>query len=99
MHESVFESGWNRNTLMESHRRNIAPHSPGRGRAVIGLDWTLGDHPYSEKIYGAKDAYGYVHEITTASQNPVFPSIPSKNATAFGFSIAMFCRGSIGIGC
>ena len=46
MHESVFESGWNRDTLMQSHRRNVAPHYPGRGRAVIGLDWTLAYHPY-----------------------------------------------------
>ena len=38
MHESVFESGWNRDELMQCHRGMLAPHYHGRGRAVIGLD-------------------------------------------------------------
>ena len=78
MHESVFESGWSRDALMLCHRQTIAPHYRGRGRAVIGLDWTFAYHPYSEKIYGAKDAYDYVHGcrscyqviVTAAVANP-----------------------------
>ncbi len=78
MHESVFESGWNRDELMQCHRGMLAPHYHGRGRAVIGLDWTFAYHPYSEKIYGAKDAYDYVHGcrscyqvvVTAAVANP-----------------------------
>ncbi len=61
MHEAVFESGWSRDSLMQCHRQNIAPDYRGRGRAVISLDWTFAYHPYSEKIYGAKEAYDYVH--------------------------------------
>ncbi len=78
MHEAVFEAGWSRDTLMEHHRQNIAPHYRGRGRAVISLDWTFSYHPYSEKIYGAKEAYDYVHRswncyqtvVTAAVANP-----------------------------
>jgi hypothetical protein len=75
MHESVFESGWNRDTLMQCHRRNVAPHYSGRGRAVIGLDWTLAYHPYSEKIYGAKDAYDYVHRCNSCYQTVVTAAV------------------------
>jgi SRSO17 transposase len=50
MHEAVFESGWSRDALMQCHRQTIAPAYRGRGRAVISLDWTFSDHPYSEKI-------------------------------------------------
>jgi hypothetical protein len=61
MHEAVFESGWSRDTLMQCHRQNIASNYRDQGRAVISLDWTFAYHPYSEKIYGAKEAYDYVH--------------------------------------
>jgi hypothetical protein len=78
MHEAVFEAGWSRDTLMEHHRHNIAPQYRGRGRAVMSLDWTFSYHPYSEKIYGAKTAYDYVHRrwncyqtvVTAAVSNP-----------------------------
>jgi hypothetical protein len=71
MHESVFESGWSRDTLMQCHRQTIAPHYRGRGRAVMSLDWTFSYHPYSEKIYGAKDAYDYVHGCKSCYQTVV----------------------------
>jgi uncharacterized protein YoaH (UPF0181 family) len=78
MHEAVFEAGWNRDTLMHRHRETIAPQYRGRGRAVLSLDWTFSYHPYSEKIYGAKEAYDYVHRnwscyqtvVTAAVSNP-----------------------------
>lgn len=71
MHESVFESGWRRDELMQCHRETVAPQYRGRGRAVIGLDWTFAYHPYSEKIYGAKSAYDYVHQQKSRYQTVV----------------------------
>jgi hypothetical protein len=41
MDEAVFESGWSRTELMVCHRQTVASEYRGRGRAVIGLDWTL----------------------------------------------------------
>lgn len=79
MHESVFESGWNRDILMRCHRRNVAPNYPGRGRAVIGLDWTLAYHPYSEKVYGAKAAYDYVHGCNSCYQTVVTAAIANPH--------------------
>jgi hypothetical protein len=78
MHEAVFEARWSRETLMERHRQNIAPQYRGRGRAVLSLDWTFSYHPYSQKVYGAKTAYDYVHRswncyqsvVTAAVSNP-----------------------------
>ncbi len=56
---------------MQCHRQTIAPDYRGRGRAVISLDWTCSYHPYSEKIYGAKDAYDYVHGCQSCYQTVV----------------------------
>jgi hypothetical protein len=71
MHDAVFDAGWSRNTLMERHRQNIAPHYRGRGRAVISVDCTFSDHPYRKKIYGAKEAYDYVHRRWSCDQTVV----------------------------
>jgi uncharacterized protein YoaH (UPF0181 family) len=71
MHEAVFESGWSREELMQCHRQTIAPHYRGGGRGVISLDWTFAYHPYSEKIYGAKAAYDYVHRCQSRYQTVV----------------------------
>jgi hypothetical protein len=79
MHESVFESGWSRDTLMQCHRHNIAPQYQGQGRAVISLDWTFSYHPYSEKIYGAKDAYDYVHGCNSCYQTVVTAVVANPN--------------------
>jgi len=40
MHEAVFEAGWDADGLLARHRAVIAPEHQGRGREVIGLDWT-----------------------------------------------------------
>ena len=61
MHEAVFEAGWKYSELMEQQRKVVAPLHKGRGREVIALDWTLSYHPYSKKIFGAKEAYDYVN--------------------------------------
>jgi len=79
MHESVFESGWNRETLMQRHRQNISPQYRGRGKAVISLDWTFSYHPYSEKIYGAKDAYDYVHRCNSCYQTVVTAAVANPH--------------------
>ncbi len=79
MHESVFESGWSREALMQCHRRNIASHYRGQGRAVMSLDWTFSYHPYSEKIYGAKDAYDYVHRCKSCYQTVVTAAIANPH--------------------
>jgi hypothetical protein len=71
MHEAVFESGWSRIELMVCHRQTVASEYRGRGRAVIGLDWTFAYHPYSEKIYGVKAAYDYVHQQLSRYQTLV----------------------------
>jgi hypothetical protein len=78
MHESVFESGWSREDLMPLHRQNVASHYRGRGRAVISLDWTLASHPYSEKIYGAKEAYDYVHRCNSCYQTIVTAAVANS---------------------
>ena len=78
MHEAVFEAGWNREQLMQRHRQTLAPYYRGRGRVVISVDWTFSYHPYSEQIYGAKEAYDYVNRgwscyqtvVTAAVANP-----------------------------
>ncbi|NJL55728.1 hypothetical protein HC928_11355 [bacterium] len=78
MHEAVFEAGWSREPLMQVHRQTIAPQYQGRGRVVISVDWTFAYHPYSEQIYGAKEAYDYVNRrwsryqtvVTAAVANP-----------------------------
>lgn len=79
MHESVFESGWSRDALMQCHRQNIAPQYRGRGRAVMSLDWTFSCHPYSEKVYGAKEAYDYVHRCRSCYQTVVTAAVANPH--------------------
>ncbi|MDJ0708534.1 MAG: hypothetical protein QNJ46_35150 [Leptolyngbyaceae cyanobacterium MO_188.B28] len=79
MHEAVFESGWSRNDLMKRHRQNVAPNYRGRGRAVLSLDWTFGYHPYSQKIYGAKEAYDYVNRCWSCYQTVVTAAVANPH--------------------
>ena len=79
MHAAVFEAGWSHDELMRTHRRTLAPQYRGRGRAVIGLDWTLAYHPYSEKIYGAKPAYDYVHRCWSCYQTVVTAAVANPH--------------------
>ncbi len=41
MHAAVFEAGWKSKGLMPRHREVVARDHRGRGREVIGIDWTL----------------------------------------------------------
>jgi hypothetical protein len=72
MHEAIFESGgWQRQEFMEQHRRVVGPKHRGRGREVISLDWTYAHHPYSQEIYGAKEAYDHVNRCWSCYQSVV----------------------------
>lgn len=80
MHESVFESaGWSREKLMQCHRQKIASNYKGKGRAIISVDWTFSYHPYSEKIYGAKAGYDYVHRCKSRYQTVVTAAIANPH--------------------
>jgi hypothetical protein len=79
MHEAVFASGWSRDALMQCHRQTSAPHYRGRGRAVISLNWTFSYHPDSEKIYGAKEAYDYVHRCQSCYQTVVTAAVANPH--------------------
>jgi hypothetical protein len=75
MHEAVFEAGWKQEELMEQNRRVISPIHQGKGREIIALDWTFSYHPYSEKIFAAKEAYDYVNRCWSCYQTVVTASI------------------------
>jgi hypothetical protein len=74
MHEAVFEAGWKHQELMEQHRRVLSPVHQGKGREIIALDWTFSYHPYSEKIFAAKEAYDYVNRCWSCYQTIVTAS-------------------------
>ncbi|MEM9508647.1 MAG: hypothetical protein AAGA16_13335 [Cyanobacteria bacterium P01_E01_bin.35] len=75
MHESVFEGGWKYEELMQQHRKVVSPIHQGKGREIIALDWTFSYHPYSEKIFAAKEAYDYVNRCWSSYQTVVTASI------------------------
>lgn len=60
MHEAVFEAGWQAEELLPRHRATIAAEHRGKGREVIGLDWTLVHHERGPEIYGTTKSYDYV---------------------------------------
>jgi hypothetical protein len=75
MHEAIFEAGWNHEQLMKQHRRVVSPIHQGKGREIIALDWTFSYHPYSEKIFAAKEAYDYVNRRWSCYQTVVTASV------------------------
>ena len=75
MHEAVFEAGWKHKDLMEQHRSVLSSVHQGKGRAIIALDWTFSYHPYSEKIFAAKEGYDYVNRCWSCYQTIVTASI------------------------
>lgn len=78
MHEAVFEAGWQHQELMKQHRRVVSPIHQGRGKEIIALDWTFSYHPYSEKIFAAKEAYDYVNQCWSCYQTVVTASISNS---------------------
>ncbi len=75
MHEAVFEAGWKYQELMKQHRKVLAPAHRGKGREIIALDWTFSYHPYSQRIFAAKEAYDYVNRCWSCYQTVVTASI------------------------
>jgi hypothetical protein len=71
MHESVFESGWNSDTLIQQHRKFVSLSHKGQGREVISLDWTFSHHDRGSEIYGIKKEYDYVEKRTSRLQTVV----------------------------
>jgi hypothetical protein len=68
MHEAVFEAGWNNEGLMPKHRTVVASDHRGRGKEVIGIDWTLTHHDRSQEIFGVKRGYDYVENRMSSYQ-------------------------------
>jgi hypothetical protein len=78
MHEAVFEAGWQLSELMVSHRQERRMDYQDKGRAVIGLDWTLSHHEQGAKIYGVKRAYDYVDKRMSRYQTVVTAVIANR---------------------
>ena len=79
MQASVFESGWQIDELMRTHRQVVAPSHQGKGRAVLSLDWTFAHHPYSHKIFAVKAAYDYVNRCWSRYQTVVTAAIANPH--------------------
>jgi hypothetical protein len=71
MHESVFESGWGSDKLIQQHRAIVSPDHRGHGREVISLDWTFAHHDRGSEIYGNTKSYDYVEGRTGQFQTLV----------------------------
>lgn len=75
MHESIFEGGWKYEELMQQQRKVVSRIHQGKGREIIALDWTFSYHPHSEKIFAAKENYGYVNRCWSCYQTVVTAAI------------------------
>jgi hypothetical protein len=71
MHQSVFESGWDSDALLEQHRKFVSSFHKGQGREVISLDRTFSHHDRGSEIYGVKKEYDYVEKRTSRFQTVV----------------------------
>jgi hypothetical protein len=79
MHAAVFEAGWSSEELMVKHREQVAAdHRGGRGREVLGLDWTQAHHDRGLQIYGVKQAYDYVENRYCPFQTVVTAAISNR---------------------
>lgn len=88
MHESVFESGWGSDKLMQRHRAIVAPDHRGRGREVISLDWTFSHHDRGSEIYGNTKSYDYVEGRTGQFQTLV-TAVVSNNTLIDGLDVVV----------
>jgi hypothetical protein len=86
MHAAVFEAGWSSAALMQRHREVIAREHRGRGREVIGVDWTLAHHDRGPHIYGVKKAYDYVARRSSLFQT-VITAVVSNRALVDGLAV------------
>jgi hypothetical protein len=78
MHAAVFEAGWDSEGLMPCHRAVVAAEHRGRGREVIGLDWTFAHHERGEQIFGVKRAWDYVEHRMSRYQTVVTAVIANR---------------------
>jgi hypothetical protein len=78
MHAAVFEAGWSSAALMQRHREVVARQHRGRGREVIGVDWTLAHHERGPQIYGVKKAYDYVARRTSLFQTVITAVVANR---------------------
>jgi hypothetical protein len=78
MHAAVFEAGWSSEELMKEHRAEVARDHRGRGREVIGVDWTQAHHERGPRIYGVKEAYDYVNRCPSLFQTVVTAVVSNR---------------------
>jgi hypothetical protein len=78
MHAVVFEAPWNSEGLMPQHREVVAADHRGKGKDVIGIDWTLSHHERGGKIFGVKQAYDYVARKMSRYQTVVTAVIANR---------------------
>ena len=78
MHAAVFEAGWSSKELMKAHRAEVARDHRGRGREVIGVDWTQAHHERGPRIYGVKEAYNYVNRRSSLFQTVVTAVVSNR---------------------
>jgi len=64
--------------MMPRHREVIARDHRGKGREVIGIDWTLTHHERGPKIFGVKRAYDYVDKRMSSYQTVVTAAIANR---------------------
>jgi hypothetical protein len=79
MHAAVFEAGWDSQALIQRHRATVAPDHRGRGREVIGLDWTLAHHERGPHIFGVDQAYDYIQRRPARFQTVVTAVIANRS--------------------
>jgi hypothetical protein len=78
MHEAVFESAWEADTLMPRHREVVADAHRGGGREVISLDWTYAHHERGLKMWGVKKAWDHVEHRLVPYQTVVTAVIANR---------------------
>jgi hypothetical protein len=78
MHAAVFEAGWSGDDLIKRHRQLVAVDHCGRGREVIGVDWTQAHHERGPQIYGVKEVYDYVLRRNSLLQTVVTAAVANR---------------------
>jgi hypothetical protein len=86
MHAAVFEAGWSSAALMQRHRAVMGREHQGRGREVIGVDWTLAHHERGPHMYGVKKAYDSIAKRTSLFQT-VLTTVVANRACVDGIAV------------
>jgi hypothetical protein len=88
MHESVFETGWDSDRLIQQHRAVVAADHRGHGREVISVDWTFSHHDRGPEIYGNKRSYDYVEGRSSQFQT-VVTAVVSNHTLIDGLDVVV----------